>query len=171
MTVTTLSADSVAGLAEPRADAFRVTVDKGMKLREGQWDAAVRRQQVWEWATGADGEVDLAKAARAHAIADLNPEGRDATREDLKLPIAGVEDGELVGIGNGIRNALAIGGAIVLSAGLVTLWNLRRTLSAPEFSEETYRTLRDASDAFTSVRGRRRSNDQDNRGPVQEDEQ
>ena len=60
---------------------------------------------------------------------------------------------------NGIRNALAIGGAIVLSAGLVTLWNLRGTLSGPEFSEETYRTLRDASDAFTSVRGRRRSSE------------
>lgn len=58
---------------------------------------------------------------------------------------------------NGIRNALAIGGAIVLSAGLVTLWNLRRTLSSPEFSDETYRTLKDASDAFTSVRGQRRS--------------
>ena len=58
---------------------------------------------------------------------------------------------------NGIRNALAIGGAIVLSAGLVTLWNLRGTLSSPEFSEETYRTLKDASDAFTSVRGQRRS--------------
>jgi dTMP kinase len=58
---------------------------------------------------------------------------------------------------NGIRNALAIGGAIVLSAGLVTLWNLRSTLSGPEFSEETYRTLKDASDAFTSVRGQRRS--------------
>ncbi|MGZ8753650.1 MAG: MFS transporter [Acidimicrobiia bacterium] len=58
---------------------------------------------------------------------------------------------------NGIRNALAIGGAIVLSAGLVTLWNLRGTLSGPEFSEETYRTLKDASDAFTAVRGQRRS--------------
>lgn len=58
---------------------------------------------------------------------------------------------------NGIRNALAVGGAIVLSAGLVTLWNLRATLTSPEFSEETYRTLKDASDAFTSVRGRRRS--------------
>lgn len=58
---------------------------------------------------------------------------------------------------NGIRNSLAIGGAIVLSAGLVTLWNLRGTISGPEFSEETYRTLKDASDAFTSVRGRRRS--------------
>lgn len=58
---------------------------------------------------------------------------------------------------NGIRNALAVGGAIVLSAGLVTLWNLRGTLTGPEFSEETYRTLKDASDAFTSVRGRRRS--------------
>ena len=107
MTVTTLSADSIADLAEPRADAFKVTVAKGMKLREGRWDAAVRRQEVWVWAEKADGEVDLAKAARGHAVADLNPEGRDANREDLKLPIAGVENDELVGIGNGIRNALA----------------------------------------------------------------
>ena len=58
---------------------------------------------------------------------------------------------------NGIRITLAIGGAIVLSAGLVTLWNLRGTLSGPEFSEETYRTLKDASDAFTSGPARRRS--------------
>jgi dTMP kinase len=80
----------------------------------------------------------------------------------ISIALGGVAAAALNGIlpapfDNGIRNALAIGGAIVLSAGLVTLWNLRGTLSGPEFSEETYRTLKDASDAFTAVRGRRRS--------------
>jgi dTMP kinase len=80
----------------------------------------------------------------------------------ISIALGGVAAAALDGIlpppfDNGIRNALAIGGAIVLSAGLVTLWNLRGTLSSPEFSEETYRTLKDASDAFTSVRGQRRS--------------
>jgi hypothetical protein len=82
----------------------------------------------------------------------------------ISIALGGVAASALDGVlpspfDNGIRNALAIGGAIVLSAGLVTLWNLRATLSSPEFSDETYRTLKDASDAFTSVRGRRRSND------------
>ncbi len=80
----------------------------------------------------------------------------------ISIALGGVAASALDGVlpapfDNGIRNALAIGGAIVLSAGLVTLWNLRSTLSGPEFSDETYRTLKDASDAFTSVRGRRRS--------------
>jgi dTMP kinase len=83
----------------------------------------------------------------------------------ISIALGGVAAAKLDGLlpapfDNGIRNALAIGGAIVLSAGLVTLWNLRSTLSGPEFSDETYRTLRDASDAFTSVRGRRRSKDE-----------
>ena len=82
----------------------------------------------------------------------------------ISIALGGVAASALDGVlpapfDNGIRNALAIGGAIVLSAGLVTLWNLRSTLSGPEFSDETYRTLKDASDAFTSVRGRRRSSD------------
>jgi dTMP kinase len=93
----------------------------------------------------------------------------------ISIALGGVTAAALDGVlpypfDNGIRNALAIGGAIVLSAGLFTLWNLRSTLSAPEFSEETYRSLRDASDAFTSVRGRRRSDDQDERRPAREDE-
>jgi dTMP kinase len=80
----------------------------------------------------------------------------------ISIALGGVAAKALDGIlpapfDNGIRNALAIGGGIVLAAGLVTLWNLRHTLTSPEFSEETYRTLKDASDAFTSVRGQRRS--------------
>ncbi len=38
---------------------------------------------------------------------------------------------------------------------------MRGTLSGPEFSEETYRTLKDASDAFTAIRGQRRSREPD----------
>ena len=84
----------------------------------------------------------------------------------ISIALGGVTAATLDGVfpapfDNGIRIALAIGGPIVLSAGLATLWSLRATLSSPEFSEETYRTLKDASDAFTSVRGRRRSSEDD----------
>ena len=84
----------------------------------------------------------------------------------ISIALGGVTAATLDGVlpppfDNGIRNALAIGGAFVLSAGVVTLWHMRGTLSPPEFNEETYRTLKDASDAFTSVRGRRRSSEDD----------
>lgn len=80
----------------------------------------------------------------------------------LGVPVANTLDGILPApFDNGIRNALAIGGAIVLSAGLFTIWQMRSTLKGPEFSEETYRTLKDASEAFTSIRGQRRSRERD----------
>lgn len=76
----------------------------------------------------------------------------------LAVPVANILDGRLPApFHNGIRDALAIGGAIVLGAGLFSLWQMRATLSGPEFDEETYRTLEEASNAFTSIRGRRRS--------------
>ncbi len=87
-------------------DAFAVTVDERMKLREGTWDASEARRKVFADATEA-GNTDLKKASLAHTVADLNPEGGEPTRADLKLPIATIEDGERVGVGNAIRNALA----------------------------------------------------------------
>lgn len=91
-----------------RIDAFAVTVDPGMTVREGEWDGARGEREIFEWATGADGEVDWAKAARGFVFADLNPPaGEEITRQNFKDPIAYVESGELVGIGNAIRNALA----------------------------------------------------------------
>lgn len=92
----------------PRSDAFAVTVDSSMRLREGEWDGARGEREIFDWATGEDGEIDWAKAARGFIVADLNPPaGENITRESFKLAIAYVEDGELVGIGNAIRNALA----------------------------------------------------------------
>jgi hypothetical protein len=85
-----------------RADAFEVTVDDGMELREGQWDGARSRRDLFAWA-----DDDLQKASRGFTVADLDPPGDEPTRADLKLPVAYVENGELVGIGAGIRNALA----------------------------------------------------------------
>lgn len=91
-----------------QVDAFAVTVDPGMTVREGEWDGARGEREIFEWATGADGQVDWAKAARGFIVADLNPPaGTDLTRASFKLPIAYVENGELVGNGNAIRNALA----------------------------------------------------------------
>lgn len=86
-----------------RADAFAVTVDDGMTLREGQWDGARSRRELFAWA-----DDDLQKASRGFTVGDLDPPGEnEPTRADLKLPVAYVDDGELVGIGAGIRNALA----------------------------------------------------------------
>jgi len=91
-----------------RLDAFAVTVDATMTLREGEWDGARGQREIFDWATGDDDEVDWAKASRGFVVADLNPPtGENITRASFKLPIAYVEDGELVGIGNAIRNALA----------------------------------------------------------------
>lgn len=97
-------------MTEPaaHADALSVTVDSSMTVREGEWDGARGEREIFDWATGEDGKVDWAKAARGFIVADLNPpEGEEITRASFKLPIAYVEDGELVGIGNAIRNALA----------------------------------------------------------------
>lgn len=92
----------------PRADAFSVTVDPGITVRDGEWDGARGEKEIFDWATGEDGAVDWAKAARGFIAADLNPaEGAEITRASFKLPIAYVENGELVGNGNAIRNALA----------------------------------------------------------------
>jgi hypothetical protein len=89
--------------ASGRVDAFAVTVDKDMRVRDGEFDGARARRELFDWATDGD-ETDLRKAARGFAVADL---ADDPTRADLKLPVAYVEDGRLVAIGNGLRNALA----------------------------------------------------------------
>lgn len=86
-----------------RVDAFAVTVDRDMRVRDGDFDGDRARRELFEWATDGD-ETDLRKAARGFAVADL---ADDPTRADLKLPVAYVEDGRLVAIGNGLRNALA----------------------------------------------------------------
>ena len=93
--------------ATPRADAFAVTVDDGMRVREGEWDGARGEREIFDWATRPDGTVDWAKASRGFGVADLDKPDDEITRDDFKLAVAYVEDGELVAIGNAIRNALA----------------------------------------------------------------
>lgn len=91
----------------PRDDAFSVTLDKSMEVREGAWDGQRSREELRRYAERADGTVDWKKASKGYTIFDLNPEGREPVQADGKLNVAYVEDGELVGIGNGIRNALS----------------------------------------------------------------
>ncbi len=82
----------------------------------------------------------------------------------VSFALAGVAAVALHGVlpdpfSNGIRNVLVAGGLIVLLSGIGTLWGVREAFRRPVMTEETYRSLRDASDAFTSFRGKRRSNE------------
>ncbi len=92
----------------PRSDAFAVTIDDSIDVRDGEWDGARGEREIFDGATGADGEIDWAKAAKGFIVADLNPPaGENITRASFKLAVCYVENGQLVGIGNAIRNALA----------------------------------------------------------------
>ena len=58
---------------------------------------------------------------------------------------------------SGLRLTLLAGGIIVFVAGAATLWGVRMTLHRPKLTESGYRALREAGDAFTSIRGKRRT--------------
>lgn len=66
----------------------------------------------------------------------------------------GVLPGEL---GSGIRAVMLLGGAVIVSSGLATLWTVRSQLIPRPLDERDYETLRDAGDAITWMRGDRRS--------------
>jgi dTMP kinase len=57
---------------------------------------------------------------------------------------------------SGIRAVILLSGLVVLGSGVGTLWAVRGDLRARPLDEETYRTLRDAGDAITWVKGDRR---------------
>lgn len=57
---------------------------------------------------------------------------------------------------SGIRAVILLSGLVVLASGIGTLWAVRSHLSARPLDEETFRTLRDAGDAITWVKGDRR---------------
>ena len=83
-----------------RTDAFAVTVDDTMPVREGEWDGARGEREIFDWATSKDGQVDWAKAAKGFILADLDPpEGEDITRASFKLPIAYVERVQILALG------------------------------------------------------------------------
>ncbi len=56
-----------------------------------------------------------------------------------------------------VRTALMLGGVIILASGLLTVWTVRDLLKSRRMSPESRRSLEDASEAFSSLRGRRRS--------------
>ncbi len=60
---------------------------------------------------------------------------------------------------NGIRNVLVLGGVIILASGLVTLWSIRTTLNRPQPGSQLHRSIQDASETFNTIRGRRRTHD------------
>lgn len=96
---------------------------------------------------------------RGRTFAALYTLARTALLISISLAafLAAILDGRLPGMfSSGIRSALVLGGAFVALAGAITLWNMRKTFSRPHIGEEALRSLEDASDTFTSIRGRRR---------------
>lgn len=72
--------------------------------------------------------------------------------------VAAAVDGLLPGLlEDGVRAVLMLGGVIILASGLLTVWTVRDLLKSQRMSPESRRSLEDASEAFSSLRGRRRS--------------
>ncbi|NNC40142.1 MAG: MFS transporter [Acidimicrobiia bacterium] len=76
--------------------------------------------------------------------------------------VAATIDGRLPGpLDDGIRAVLMIGGTIILLSGVLSVWTIRDLIKGQRLSPEAKRSLGDASEAFSSLRGRRRSNRDD----------
>jgi dTMP kinase len=76
--------------------------------------------------------------------------------------VAATIDGRLPGpLDDGIRAVLMIGGTIILLSGVLSVWTVRDLIKGQRLSPEAKRSLGDASEAFSSLRGRRRSNRDD----------
>ena len=58
---------------------------------------------------------------------------------------------------DGIRAVLMLGGVIILLSGVLAIWVVRDLLKAQRLTPEGKRNLSDASEAFSSLRGKRRS--------------
>ena len=96
---------------------------------------------------------------RGRTFAALYTLARTALLISISLSafLAAILEGKLPGVfSSGIRSAMVIGGGFVAFAGAITLWNMRSTLPRPRIQDEALRSLEDASDTFTSIRGRRR---------------
>ncbi len=59
-------------------------------------------------------------------------------------------------LGSGIRAVMTVGGAVIVSSGLATLWAVRAQFRPGPIDEAALESLRDASDAITWIRGARR---------------
>jgi hypothetical protein len=64
--------------------------------------------------------------------------------------LEGVLPGEL---GTGLRAVMALGGAIVLLAGTITLWAARGEIRRPALDQQALEALRDAGDTVGWIRG------------------
>ncbi len=88
----------------------------------------------------------LFAAARAALLVSFGLAGVGAVALDGLMP------GRL---GSGIRAVMTIGGAVIVSSGLATLWAVRSQLRPRPIDEETLEALREAGDAITWIRGHR----------------
>lgn len=76
--------------------------------------------------------------------------------------VAATVDGLLPGrLEDGIRAVLMLGGIIILISGLLTIWTVRSLIRGRRLSPESRRSLEDASEAFSSLRGKRRQEKRD----------
>jgi dTMP kinase len=76
--------------------------------------------------------------------------------------VAAAVDGRLPHpIDDGIRAVLMLGGVIILLSGVLAIWAVRDLLKDQSLSPEARRSLGDASEAFSSLRGKRRSDRND----------
>ena len=76
--------------------------------------------------------------------------------------VAAAIDGRLPHpLDDGIRAVLMIGGVIILLSGVLAIWAVRDLLKSQSLSPEAKRSLGDASEAFSSLRGKRRSDRND----------
>ena len=76
--------------------------------------------------------------------------------------VAAAVDGRLPHpLDDGIRAVLMLGGVIILLSGLLAIWAVRDLLKDQSLSPEARRSLGDASEAFSSLRGKRRSDRND----------
>ena len=72
--------------------------------------------------------------------------------------VAAAVDGRLPGdLNDGVRAALMLGGVIILLSGLLTIWTVRDLVKQQRLTPEGRRSLGDASEAFSSLRGKRHS--------------
>jgi dTMP kinase len=97
---------------------------------------------------------------RGRTFAALFSLGRAALLVSFALAGVGAAalDGRVGGVlGEGIRFVLTLSGVVILTAGLGTVWVVRRQLVPKPFDKQAYESLRDAGDAFTIIRGDRRS--------------
>jgi dTMP kinase len=76
--------------------------------------------------------------------------------------VAAAVDGRLPApLDDGVRAVLMFGGVIILLAGLFSMWTVRHLIKLQRLTPEARRSMGDASEAISSLRGKRRSDRND----------